>query len=119
MDLVNRLVGRAGKSKLTSICPFLYHLYEGQGLLTEEEKIDYRATQELTQYRITLDWDVDSDHKSEEVQVITTPTPQKPTVAPMNQLKWGKRLKQTYMASEGSPLVWSKGEGSRPQPEQP
>ena len=28
MDLVNRLVGGAGKTKLTSICPFLYHLYE-------------------------------------------------------------------------------------------
>ena len=35
MDLVNRLVGGAGKSKPTSICPFLYHLYESQGLLTE------------------------------------------------------------------------------------
>ena len=28
MDLVNRLVGGAGKSKSTPICPFLYHLYE-------------------------------------------------------------------------------------------
>ena len=28
MDLVNRLVDGAGKSKSTSICPFLYHLYE-------------------------------------------------------------------------------------------
>ena len=43
MDLVNQLVGRAGKSKPTSICPFLYHLYESKGLLTEEEETDYRA----------------------------------------------------------------------------
>ena len=28
MDLVNRLVGGASKSKPTPICPFLYHLYE-------------------------------------------------------------------------------------------
>ena len=28
MDLVNRLVGGAGKSKPTPIYPFLYHLYE-------------------------------------------------------------------------------------------
>ena len=43
MDLVHRLVGGAGKTKLTPICPFLYHLYESQGLLTEEEETDYRA----------------------------------------------------------------------------
>ena len=35
MDLVNRLVDGAGKSKPTPICPFLYHLYEDQGLLME------------------------------------------------------------------------------------
>ena len=43
MDLVNRLVDGAGKSKPTSICPFLYHMYESHGLLTEEEEIDYQA----------------------------------------------------------------------------
>ena len=42
-ELVNRLVGRAGKSKPTPICPFLYHLYESRGLLTEDEETDYRA----------------------------------------------------------------------------
>ena len=41
MDLVNRLVSGAGQSKLTPIYPFLYHLYENQGLLTEEEETDY------------------------------------------------------------------------------
>ena len=41
MDLVNRLVGGAGKTKATPICPFLYYLYESQGLLTEDEEIDY------------------------------------------------------------------------------
>ena len=42
----------------------------------EEEETDYRAVQELTQYRITLDQDVESDLESEGVQVITTPAPQ-------------------------------------------
>ena len=28
MDLVHRLVGGAGKTKSTPICPFFYHLYE-------------------------------------------------------------------------------------------
>ena len=84
MDLVNRLVGGAGKLKVTPICPFLYHLYESQGLLTEEEETDYQATQELTRYRITSNRDAKSDHESEGVQVITALAPQKPAVAPVN-----------------------------------
>ena len=43
MELVNRLVGGAGKTKSTLICPFFYHLYESKGLLTEEEETDYKA----------------------------------------------------------------------------
>ena len=43
MDLIHKLVGGAGKAKPTPVCPFLFHLYESQGLLTEEEEIDYRA----------------------------------------------------------------------------
>ena len=54
-ELVNRLVGAAGKTKPTPICPFLYHLYESKGLLTEDEETNYRAAEELTQYRITPD----------------------------------------------------------------
>ena len=74
MDLVHKLVGGAGKTKPTPICPFLFHLYESQGLLTEEEEIDYRAAQELTRYRINpkpeLEFVLDSD---KEVRVITAP----------------------------------------------
>ena len=53
-DLVHKLVGGAKKSKSTSICLFLFHLYDSQGLLTDEET-DYKAVQELTNYRITFD----------------------------------------------------------------
>ena len=53
MDLVHTLIGGAGKTKPTSICPFSFHLYESQGLLIEEEETDYRAAQELAHYRIT------------------------------------------------------------------
>ena len=53
MELVNRLVGGAGKTKPIPICPFLYHLYESKGLLTEDEETDYKAAQELNRYRIT------------------------------------------------------------------
>ena len=41
MELVNRLVGGAGKTKPTPICPFLYHLYESKGLLTKDEETNY------------------------------------------------------------------------------
>ena len=72
-ELVNRLVGGTGKSKPTPICPFLYHLYENRGLLTEDEETDDRAAQELTRYRITPDQNPDSES---EVLQITAPTPQ-------------------------------------------
>ena len=61
MELINRLVGGADKTKPTPICPFLYHLYESKGLLTEEEETDYKAAQELNRYRITPDRDSESD----------------------------------------------------------
>ena len=50
MELVNRLVGGVGKTKPTSICPFLYHLYKSKGLLTEDEETNYTAAQELNRY---------------------------------------------------------------------
>ena len=114
-------MGGVGKSKPTPICPFLYHLYESQGLLTEEEETDYRATQELTRYQITPDRNTKSEPESEGVKIITAPAPtvQKPAVVPANQVKQGKWLRQTYKALEGSPTVWSKGKGSWPQPEHP
>ena len=43
MELINRLVGRAGKAKPTPICPFLYYLYESKDLLIEDEETDYTA----------------------------------------------------------------------------
>ena len=70
MELVNRLVGGVGKTKRTPICPFLYHLYESKGLLTEQEETDYRAMQELNRYWITPDRDLESDS---EVLRITGP----------------------------------------------
>ena len=121
MDLVNRLVGGAGKSKPTPIYPFFYHLYKSHSLLTEEEETDYRVAQELTWYRITPDRDAESELESEGVKIITVPAPivQKPAMVPANQVKQGKQLKQTYKAPEVSPPVPSKGEGSRPQPKRP
>ena len=120
IDLVHRLVGGAGKTTLTSICPFLYHLYESQGLLIEEET-DYRAAQELTRYRITPELELESAHESEdEVRIITTlvPSIQQPQAPqPTKRVNRSKRLKQTYRALEGSPPIRSRGEGSNLQPQ--
>ena len=113
MELVNRLVGGAGKAKPTPICPFLYHLYESKGLLTEDEEIDYKAAQELNQYRITPDRDPESES---EIRLIAGPEPNCVVVS-INQVRRGNWLKQTYRASEGSPPTRSRGEGSQPNSE--
>ena len=70
MELVNWLVGGGGKSKPTPICPFLYHLYESKGLLTEDEETDYKSAQELNRYGITPERDPGSES---EVRLITGP----------------------------------------------
>ena len=110
MELVNRLVGEASKTKPTPICPFLYHLYESKGLLTEDEETDYKAAQELNWYRITPDRDPKSESK---VQLIAGPEPNR-VVVPVNQVRRGNRFKQTYPVPEGSPPTRSRGEGSQP-----
>ena len=83
MELVNRLVGGAGKTKPTPICPFLYHLYESKGLLTEDEETDYKAAQELNRYRITPDRDPEL---GSEIRLIARPEPNH-VVALVNQVK--------------------------------
>ena len=52
-DMVQRLAKGVGKPKPTPIFPFLFHLYEGQGLLTADEDLDYRTAKEMAGYRIT------------------------------------------------------------------
>ena len=56
-DLAQRLAKEVGKSKPTSICPFFFHLYDGQGLLKEDEELNYRTAKEIAGYRITPDPD--------------------------------------------------------------
>ena len=114
MELVNRLVGGADKAKPTPIYPFLYHLYESKGLLTEDEETNYKSTQELNRYWITPERDPGSES---EVWLIAGPEPNC-VVAPVNQVRRGNQFKQTYRTSEGSPPTRSKGEGSRPNSEE-
>ena len=113
MELVNRLVGGAGKTKPTPICPFLYHLYENKGLLMEDEETDYKSTQELNQYRISPERDPETES---EVRLIAGPEPNH-VVAPVNQVRQENQFKQTYRAPDGSPPTRSRGEGSQPNSE--
>ena len=112
-ELVQRLVGAAGKAKSTPICPFLYHLYECKGLLTEEEETDYTTAKELNRYRISPERDEDSDS---EVLRITGSEPLR-APAPINQVKRRNRFRKSNQVPGLSPPIWSRGEGSRPSSE--
>ena len=109
-ELVQQLVSGAGKSKPTPICPFLYHLYECKGLLTEEEETNYTTAKKLNRYRISPKRDQNSDSG---VLRITGPEPQR-APAPINQVKRGNRFKKSHQTPEGSPSIRSRGEGSWP-----
>ena len=112
-ELVQRLVGGARRAKPTPICPFLYHLYECKGLLTEEEETDYTTAKELNRYEIPPERDEDSDSG---VLLITGPEPRR-APAPVNQVKRGNRVRKNCQAPEGSQHVRLMGEGSRPSSE--
>ena len=112
-ELVQRLVGGAGRAKPTPICPFLYHLYECKGLLTKEEETDYTTAKELNQYEIPPERDEDSNSG---VLLITGPEPRRAS-APINQVKKGNRVRKNLQAPEGSQHVRLMGEGSRPTSE--
>ena len=72
-DMAQRLAKGVGKPKHTPICPFLFHLYEGQGLLTADEEVDYRTAKEMAEYRITSD--PDSRPGTDEDEPVPTPAP--------------------------------------------
>ena len=99
-DMAQRLAKGIGKPKSTSICSFLFHLYEGQGLLTVDEEVDYRTAKEMAGYRITSDEDLRPG--TDEDEPIPTPTP-----SPRPGPSWtpNRRRKSTYRAPSGSPPV--------------
>ena len=72
-DLAQRLTKGVGKPKPTPICPFLFHLYDGQGLLTSDEELNYRTAKDMAGYRITPDPDLQP--KMDEDEPVPTPAP--------------------------------------------
>ena len=111
-DMAQRLAKGVGKPKPTPICPFLYHLYEGQGLLTADEELDYRTAKEMARYRITSD--PDSRPGTDEDELVRTPVPL-PQPGPLRTPN--RRRKSTYRAPDGLPPVRSRGSSSPVPPE--
>ena len=111
-DMIQRLAKGVGKPKPTPICPFLFHIYEGQGLLTAEEELDYRTAKEMAGYRITPN--PDSRPGSDEDEPAPAPAP---SLQPGPSRTPTKRRKSTYKAPSGSPLVRSRGPSSPVPPE--
>ena len=70
-DLAQRLAKGVGKPKPTPICPFLFHFYYRQGLLIEDEELDYQMAKEMAGYRITPD--PDSRPRSDNEGAVPTP----------------------------------------------
>ena len=112
-DLAQRLAKGVGKSKPTPICPFLFHLYDGQGLLTGDEELNYRTAKEMVGYRITPDPDSRLGSDDERAAPIPAPSPvlEPPTRTP------NRRRKTTYRAPLDSPSVQSTGPLSPVPPE--
>ena len=111
-DMAQRLAKGVGKPKPTPICPFLFHLYEGQGLLTADEELDYRTAKEMARYRITPD--PDSRPRTDEDEPVPTPAPS-PRPGPSRTPN--RRKKSTYRAPSGSAPVRSRGPSSPVPPE--
>ena len=111
-DMAQRLAKEVEKPKPTPICPFLFHLYEGQGLLTADEELDYRTAQEMAGYRLTPD--PDSRPSTDEDEPTPTPAPS-PRPGPSRMPN--RRRKSTYRAPSGSPPIRSRGPLSPVPPE--
>ena len=74
-DMAQRLAKGVGKPKPTPICPFFFHLYKGQGLLTVDEELDYRMAQEMAGYRLNLEPDSQPGTGEDEPTPTSAPLP--------------------------------------------
>ena len=110
--MAQQLAKGVGKPKPTPIFPFLFHLYEDQGLLTADEELDYQMAKEMAGYRITPDLDLRPGTDEDEPVPTPAPSPRpRPSRTP------NRRKKSTYRAPSGSPPVRSRGPSSPVPPE--
>ena len=111
-DMAQRLAKGVGKPKPTPICPFLFQLYEGQGLLTADEEVDYRTAKVMARYRIIPD--PNSRPGMDEDEPAPNPAPS-PRLGPSRMPS--RRRKSTYRAPSESLPVRSRGPSSLAPPE--
>jgi hypothetical protein len=87
-NLVIQLAARVGKSRASSICPFLYHLYEWKELLKLEEEKQWKVQEAMMKYGESgsLDEDrsgsedetEDKEEEEEDTQVLLNQPPKRP-----------------------------------------
>ena len=119
-NLVQQLAQGVGKPKPTPICPFLFHLYNSQGLLTKEEETNYRTAKESAGYRITPEPESRARSEDDKHDHTLAPSPTRtpsPVAQPSEEREQpqrrNKRIKTTQRASQGSSPVRSRGEVSQ------
>ena len=111
--MAHRLAKGVEKPKPTPICPFLFHLYEGQGLLTVDEELDHQTAKEMAGYRITPD--PDSRPGTDEDEAVPT-SASSPQLGPSLRTS-NRRGKSMYRAPTRSSSVRSRGPSSPIPPE--
>ena len=71
-DQIKRLVGGIGKSKPSPITPFLYHLYQTHGWLTNRELDSYDTAKAMSEFEIE-DPDEEAGQEEEDSEADTIP----------------------------------------------
>ena len=60
-DLVQRLLSGMGRSKATSICPYIFHLYHSHELLLPAEKKEYQIKEALLKHNVESEGEEDPE----------------------------------------------------------
>ena len=120
-DLVQRLLSGMGKSKVTSICPYVFYLYHLQELLLPTEKKEYRTKEALQKYNVksegkddpespaNLDEEESSDDSvcesliPNEIREIQKQDPARLKKSPMNKRKQPPAPKEPVANKQKSP----------------
>jgi hypothetical protein len=103
-ELVLQLVSRVGKSRATPVCPYLFHLYHENQLLTDREEKVWRTQEVIRKYGESETDDEKADVSGSETE---SEDEREDTPAPPN-----KRQKTTPPNQRGTPPA-----GDRPDPE--
>jgi hypothetical protein len=112
-DLVSQLVGRVGKSRASPLCPYLFHLYKHEELLTGPEEEAWNHQEKMIQYGESESGDEDepesgseSDSDEEDCRV-TSPPPKRPRVVSPPKEKGEKPVSEPGTSSRPKPQAGS------------